>query len=665
MISTKDAISLTKKKLCNWESALVLIILAVFSIFLLKNYRLFGRTVNSGDGVWRFAFVGLYFLILATIVHLWMKSGIKNEKKPIEWMRLLICTNFMGITWHFVLENIFHREMKKMLFIHVAFSIGIAMVVFCVLFLVFHSLKMAVLVGSFVYFAWAVAEYYTQLFRGLPMQITDILDFKTAMTVAGQYKFELTGPIVFYFIYLSLIVINIWLEEDYVLGMKLWNNLLMRGIGIGIAIWGIWFLGWSTTFDNWGIRVDGNRPVASFKQYGTQLSFISSARETIIREPENYSVTELKKIASQYEEEEKDGKRPNIIAIMNETFADYEILGEIKTSEEILPNYNMLKENAIKGNMMVSTIGGGTGKTEYEFLTGNSMHLYSPSLSPYVMLGNKMKNSLASKLAEQGYATYAMHPFTASNYNRENTYSTMGFQDFISGEEFQDANRVRDFVSDESCYNRIFELVEETKEPLFTFCVTIQNHSPYTDEKFKPTVKLIDTECGEAEQYLSLIHESDKQIEKIINYFESSNEPTMVIFFGDHFPRLPDEFCESVTGVPRNQEDFQMQQKYYTTPFFIWANYDIEEESDVMIGANTLGSYALDKAGVKLSGYNKYLLDLREKIPAFSGLAYYGKDGKYHSFSEEEHITELLGIYDSFQYNEMFDKKNFLEDFFE
>lgn len=663
---TKEKLFLIKKKFWNIRGILILTIVGFFSIFLLQNTRIFGRIANNGNENWRYAFFGLFLLMLWTIIHFWKREGCKKEKKQIDMFRMCLYTIFIGVTWHYTLECIFIVENTEMLFRYGMLSIVIAMIIFCVFFLVTHSLKAAVILGSILYYVWGVAEYYTQLYRGLPMQITDILDVRTAMDVAGNFEFELTAPIIFFFVYLVLVSINFCIGENYVIGVKLWQNLLARAAGIAIAVWGIWYLGCTQAFENWGVSVNGNIPMVSFRKYGSQLAFMYSTREIVIREPEGYSVEELQKVASQYEQEETADKqvKPNIIAIMNETFADLELIGEIETSEEVIPNYKALQENAITGNIMVSTLGGGTGKSEYEFLTGNSMHLYSAALSPYVMLGNKMENSLASTLNKQGYTTYAMHPYTATNYNRENTYATMGFLDFVSIEDFQDAEKERGFVTDEECYDKIFELMEQTEDPMFTFCVTIQNHSPYTITGYESTIQLIETDNAEVEQYLSLIHESDKQIAKLTEYLENSNEPTVVVFFGDHFPQLADEFWESVTGIPKEQEDFQLQQKYYVTPFFIWANYDIEEKCDLMLGSNSLGSYALQTAGVELSGYNKYLLDLQTQIPAFSAFAYYGTDGKFHEFGENEQVDEAIRIYDAFQYNEIFDNKGKLKEFY-
>lgn len=47
--------------------------------------------------------------------------------------------------------------------------------------------------------------------------------------------------------------------------------------------------------------------------------------------------------------------------------------------------------------------------------------------------------------------------------------------------------------------------------------------------------------------------------------------------FGDHQANIETEFYEYLYGKSLNELDIDEIQKRYTTPFVIWANYDIEE----------------------------------------------------------------------------------------
>ena len=47
--------------------------------------------------------------------------------------------------------------------------------------------------------------------------------------------------------------------------------------------------------------------------------------------------------------------------------------------------------------------------------------------------------------------------------------------------------------------------------------------------------------------------------------------------------------------------------RQYAVPFFIWANYDIQEREDVVISPNFLGVLTAQAAGLPLTGYMEFL----------------------------------------------------------
>ena len=53
-------------------------------------------------------------------------------------------------------------------------------------------------------------------------------------------------------------------------------------------------------------------------------------------------------------------------------------------------------------------------------------------------------------------------------------------------------------------------------------------------------------------------------------------------------------------------------------PYILWFNYDLEKEEDNAISANYLSGYLLDKIGLPLSGYQTWLLGLREEYPVIT-----------------------------------------------
>lgn len=53
-----------------------------------------------------------------------------------------------------------------------------------------------------------------------------------------------------------------------------------------------------------------------------------------------------------------------------------------------------------------------------------------------------------------------------------------------------------------------------------------------------------------ADQYLSLVKRSDDAFAYLLDYFSHSDEPTMIVMFGDHQPSVEDEFFDEVYGTP-------------------------------------------------------------------------------------------------------------------
>ena len=279
---------------------------------------------------------------------------------------------------------------------------------------------------------------------------------------------------------------------------------------------------------------------------------------------------------------------------------------------------------------------------------------------------------MADILKAQGYETLAMHPNRAANWNREKVYPSMGFDQFISKENWGDLYRdkIRSHESDKSTYDKIINIYEEKEknQKLFTFCVTMQNHGGYgaeTRNGYEPTVKLnYKKEYPQAETYLSLARESDSAFKDLLDYFEKAEEPTMIIMFGDHWPAIEDDFLSKVIGKDTGDLSLTESQTLYTTPYVIWTNYPSEtKEQD--ISSNYLGSYILELAGAELSPYNQFLLNLKEELPVIGIDAVEDKDGHWYSSDDmPENYQKLIEDYNILQYNDQFEKKDIKESAF-
>ena len=134
----------------------------------------------------------------------------------------------------------------------------------------------------------------------------------------------------------------------------------------------------------------------------------------------------------------------------------------------------------------------------------------------------------------------------------------MGFDEFLDENAFEGAQILRAYVDDQGDYEKLVQLVEEKDDPeekLFIFNVTMQNHSSYAQgwNNLEKTVTLPDVQKAAdttAEQYLSLIRASDDALRDLIEHYSQSEEPTMVVFFGDHQPPLKNAFYEQLYNQP-------------------------------------------------------------------------------------------------------------------
>ena len=85
----------------------------------------------------------------------------------------------------------------------------------------------------------------------------------------------------------------------------------------------------------------------------------------------------------------------------------------------------------------------------------------------------------------------------------------------------------------------------------------------------------------------------------------------MIVMFGDHWPSLDWGFFSELVGQDFGTLDLFQVQETYKTPYIIWTNYPSESTQENM-SSNYLGSYILEQAGLEMTVYNKFLLQLKE-----------------------------------------------------
>ena len=155
------------------------------------------------------------------------------------------------------------------------------------------------------------------------------------------------------------------------------------------------------------------------------------------------------------------------------------------------------------------------------------------------------------------------------------------------------------------------------------------------------------------QEYLTLIEESDRALEELLQYFEQEEEPVVVCMFGDHYPKIEEELYEALsetaTGNPAEKTALE-----YQVPFMIYANYDITEKEYENISLNYLSSLLCEAAGIPLTDYQKYLENLYESYPVVNVYGVKNSQGEWFTWDEALQFEEIQE-YEKIQYRNLFD----------
>ena len=563
----------------------------------------------------------------------------------------------------------------------------------CIFFYLFY-LGLSFLLGSFrlgysistvFTLILGIANYFVVEFRSSPIVPWDLLSIGTAASVADNYTYTVSWhflSVVMGFVYVMLTAVKMTLKP------KKWK-LRVPAFAMCLAL--LLFTGVSiqdeSVKDFFGMDQTLFTPNVRYRNNGFVAAFVGNLHLIHIKEPDGYSAEKVTEVASASVGESNGSdtaavsssaagtELPNIIVVMDEAFSDLSVLGDFQTNEDYMPFFRSMMEEYTSGHLMVSVKGGNTANTEYEFLSGDSMAFLPSGSVVYQQYIKDEVPSLPTYLKSLGYSTTAIHPYLASGWDRDTVYPKLGFDSFLDIKSFTDAEYVRDYVSDESAFDKIIEVFEnkEAGEKQFIFEVTMQNHSGYSKDYpgFSPTIQLTDftktsTSIQAAEKYLTLIKMSDTAFQKLIAYFEQVDEPTVIIMFGDHQPSdYITNVISRITGYD-SEASLEEYQRSYLVPYVIWNNFGMEKDTSMeLTSVNYLSSYLLKSLGLPLTEYQEFLLQLQEQLPVVCAGTYIDTDGVYHSWSEEDEVyEEILNNYNILQYNHLIDRKHRVSEVF-
>jgi len=605
---------------------------------------------------------------------------------PIVAMTMVECLNGV-FTWDWSPAVLIVNYILYLLFYGVVFVFS-------------GSLRLSMLVINPLFFLLGLTNHYVMAFRGTPFLPMDFMAAGTAANVAMAYDFSLNHQIIIAVLLLAFLeIVAFKLPTPR---MDLVAKIASRTFFGTLIVCVVGLFAFTDMYADAGLAPDFWNQSRGYRQSGVVLNFCLNTKYLHTSAPDGYDPDEVVSIvrSSMAQEGAGDTASPNIICIMNESLADLRVLGDLRTNVDYMPFLRSLSENTVKGNLYVPVIGAGTSNTEFEFLTGASTSFFPAGSNAYTLYVNEPLPSLVSILKDQQYRSRAFHPYYPSGWNRVAVYDHFGFERFSSIysalpydilNEYQrsgyDNNLleqlteqaypgqevlIRRYVSDSYNYDKVIEMYQQRdrSQPFFLFNVTMQNHGGYTEQSdnFHQQVYVVN-ESGEiatregddgqptvayprANQYLSLIKKSDDAFRDLIQYFEQQEEPTVICLFGDHQPNVEEELTQELLGVDSLFNlSAEQAQKQYVTPFYIWANYDIEEETIERLSVNYLSSYLLKTANVRMSDFNRYLLQLSKTVPVINNVGCIDAQGNHFSDVKDSPYAALLTDYEKVCYN--------------
>lgn len=372
---------------------------------------------------------------------------------------------------------------------------------------------------------------------------------------------------------------------------------------------------------------------------GLWRSVVLGGEEELIPEPdeEELMLMNAQSWIEELPDTEKD-EQPNVIFVLGESFFDVTELPGVSYAEDPVADFHRICSEGVSGKFYTHTLGYGTENIELEIMTGINTRFFSWDDMIYGWEQEKLLTypSLPQLFSDAGYYTAYLHTFNDGIYNRTALYTALGFQDmYFSGDfaaidpeaaaapdywSYMYGKIAGEFYSDDYLADVTAELFDQKagEGPVFLWAVTMENHTPYTADKFSSYDFPFESDLGdEAVGVLNAVTQGvadcSEALGKLVDHLAAQDEPVIVVFFGDHRPGTPLESGATVYSelgmCPEDVADWELEDyaELYSTDYVIWSNdpslLPAEPGSRMNTSSTLLGVEALQLAGIDLDEY--------------------------------------------------------------
>lgn len=373
--------------------------------------------------------------------------------------------------------------------------------------------------------------------------------------------------------------------------------------------------------------------IAYYNKHGVISGIYGLYLTNQLEKPEDYEKTiaalekELEELgnSSNNNSSSQNWGQPNIIMVFSEAFWDISKMDDIKFDKEVTSNFNALKEEGIYFEMISPSFGGISANVEFEVLTGSSLRYYGTGYIPYMQLmtSDKYANmpNVPTELNNNGYNTKIISTWSDKLFKCKNAYEYFKVNETLYNTDFKDPDKKGGRISEKEVVDTLISQMENKKddERVFLMALTAQTHMPYPKDRYAEEeydIKVSD-DSGLPEYvtdslrcYAQGVYDADKELARLYEYVKTLDEPTIIIFYGDHLPYINQEDGSDAYPIMNyfNTDDELMNTyRKYNTQCLILGNFDLGEDDVDTLGPNMIMPYVFRKCNLNVSPYFRWL----------------------------------------------------------
>ncbi|WP_343290214.1 LTA synthase family protein [Turicibacter bilis] len=629
---------------------------------------------------------GFFVLITTSEIYLFKKCHTNNHQQARNWCRTIFYLLLSSMLMLIIMQVIYFfpnldvtmtwiAHHVNLMFLASTIILGVSVLFFCF----FNNLILAISLSSLVMLIVAIANYYKMLVVGEPIYPSDLSMISNIDEIIGYVK-NLLSPtlIIGLLVIIALLAILSFICRK---GFKLTMKLRVIFFAIFIAYLASIFyyeksplkplVNSTVYFTKWN-------QLNNYQQNGFLFGFITNLQNDLMIKNDHYTEANLQKIMDDYTKKAEDynesadlSQQPNIITIVSESLSDPTVFNQLTFSEDPLPNLRQYLKTYSSGHFLSPFKGNRTANVEFEYLVGFTNSLLLEGTIPFQQaLSSKPEiPSFISFMDQLDYTSVAIHPNNAAFYKRSQVYPALGFDEFLSIDKMKHLDYIdsQKYVSDQSVFDELYAELEAADRPIFAYGLTMANHIAIFDKKFgENTIEVLDANGEhntEMETYAEGLKQTDLALKEFITKIENYDEPTLVIFFGDHLINFQSDIHEQ-HGYIEKDTDALRAKLFFETPLLIMSNMDdfqIENIDDV--SPIFIAPLILRELNLPLSPFYVFLLDLYEEFSVLHNN--FKLDANQNQVDElTEHQEQLLLILELIQYDILEGKEYTLSSFF-